>query len=194
MLLRELLNSLRSGNIYASMNWTIICLCNGMVPLVPSHSKFLYLIRLQVMLGLLSCQLNNFRPQRLPCSCSYGLLTHWGWIMHICICRLYHHWCNLWFVAHSVPSHYLNHCWIIVNLTLGNKLKWNFYQNITVFIQENAYLKMLFANWQPFFLGLNVLKQMARHETCNLPINLQSWSQNLWRQVLAVTISSCCIS
>ena len=39
----------------------------------------------------------------------------------------------------SVPSHYLNQCWIIINRTLRNKLQWNHYRNSYIFIQENAF-------------------------------------------------------
>ena len=38
-----------------------------------------------------------------------------------------------------MPSHYLNQCWNIVNLTLGNKLQWNLNRNSFIFIQENAF-------------------------------------------------------
>ena len=37
------------------------------------------------------------------------------------------------------PSHYLNHCWNIVNWTLVNKLQWNFNPNSNIFIQENTF-------------------------------------------------------
>ena len=37
-----------------------------------------------------------------------------------------------------VPSHYLNHCWIIIDLTLGSTFQWNLLQNTTYFTQENA--------------------------------------------------------
>ena len=37
------------------------------------------------------------------------------------------------------PSHYLNQCWNIVNLTLWNKLQFNVNQNSYTFIQENAF-------------------------------------------------------
>ena len=40
--------------------------------------------------------------------------------------------------AWLVPSHYLNQCCNIVNWTLGNKPQWNFNQNTTLFIHENA--------------------------------------------------------
>ena len=42
-------------------------------------------------------------------------------------------------VGWSTPSHYLDQCWNIVNLTLRNKLQWNFKQNSYIFIQENAF-------------------------------------------------------
>ena len=34
-----------------------------------------------------------------------------------------------------VPSHYLNHHWLVFN---WNKLQWNYSQNTTIFIYENA--------------------------------------------------------
>ena len=50
-----------------------------------------------------------------------------------------HHWLKLWLVTWSTPSHYLNRCWNIVNLTLGNKIQWNLNRYLYVFIQENAF-------------------------------------------------------
>ena len=38
-----------------------------------------------------------------------------------------------------MPSHYLTQCWVIVNWTLRNKLKWNYNQNTKFFIHENAF-------------------------------------------------------
>ena len=37
-----------------------------------------------------------------------------------------------------MPSHYLKHCWGIVNWTLMNKLQWNLYQSTKLFIHKNA--------------------------------------------------------
>ena len=50
-----------------------------------------------------------------------------------------HHWFRQWLVASPAPSHYLNHCWNIVNRTLGDKLQWNCNRNSNIFIQENAF-------------------------------------------------------
>ena len=73
-------------------------------------------------------------------STSMGLhLTHWGRVRHICVIKLIHHWFRQWFIAWPAPSHYLNQCWNIVNWILGNKFQWNFHQNTTIFIQENAF-------------------------------------------------------
>ena len=37
-----------------------------------------------------------------------------------------------------MPSHYLKQCWLIINWTLQNKLKWNSQWNLNFFIEENA--------------------------------------------------------
>ena len=56
-----------------------------------------------------------------------------------------------------MPRHYLNQCWNIVNLTLGDKLKSNINQNLNIFTKKHC--KVLFGKWQPFCLGLSVLNQ-----------------------------------
>ena len=55
-----------------------------------------------------------------------------------------------------MPSHYLNHCWNIVNWTLGNKFQWNFNRNSNIFIQENAFENVV-CEMASICLGLNVL-------------------------------------
>ena len=50
-----------------------------------------------------------------------------------------HHWFRWWFVAWSVPSHYLNQSWNIVNLNLRNKFQWNVNRNSYFFSQESAF-------------------------------------------------------
>ena len=54
-----------------------------------------------------------------------------------------HHWFWQWLVAWMGPSHYLNQCWNIVDWTLRNKLQWNLNQNSHIFIQENAFEKVI---------------------------------------------------
>ena len=55
-------------------------------------------------------------------------LTHWGRVTH-----------PGWRIYASVPNHYLNQYWFIVNWTLRNKLQWNFNQSYNSFGQENAF-------------------------------------------------------
>ena len=65
-----------------------------------------------------------------------------------------HHWFRKLLVAWLRPSHYLNQCCNVVNWTLRNKLQWNFNQNILL---KKMHLKVLFAKWWTFCVGLNVL-------------------------------------
>ena len=58
---------------------------------------------------------------------------------HISVTNLGHHWFRSWLLAWQAPSHDLNQYWNIVNWTICNKLQWNLYRNLHVFIQENAF-------------------------------------------------------
>ena len=70
-------------------------------------------------------------------SLGHNELTHLL-VPHICVGGYGQHWFRQWLVAYSVPSHYLNQCWVIINWTLRNKLQLNFDQNKKLFIHENA--------------------------------------------------------
>ena len=65
-------------------------------------------------------------------------LTHLSLVPNICVGVLDQHWFRQWLVAYSAPSHYLNQCWVIVNLNLRNKLQWNFIQHTKLFIHKKA--------------------------------------------------------
>ena len=64
-----------------------------------------------------------------------ALLTHWRQVTHICISRL----TIIGSDNGLSPSHYLNQCWNIVNLTPRNKLQWNIDWNSYISIQENGF-------------------------------------------------------
>ena len=89
------------------------------------------------------------------------------------------------------PSHYLNHCWNILNWTLGNKLQWNFKWNSNIFIQENAF-ENVGCEMASIYLGLNVLTHWllivwSKISTCcfqTYPINLERF---LWHCPQLVT-------
>ena len=67
-----------------------------------------------------------------------SVLTHLPLVPHICVSESGQHWFREWLGTHSGPSHCLNQCWVIVNWTLRNKLRRNFYQNTKLFIHKNA--------------------------------------------------------
>ena len=83
--------------------------------------------------GLTNIYLEN-RSLALPTMWLFNL-THWGRVTHICVAELGHHWFRQWFVACSVPGHFLDQCWLIVNWTPKNI--YIFYRNSYIFIQEN---------------------------------------------------------
>ena len=72
-----------------------------------------------------------------------------------------------------MPSHFLNQCWNIVNWTFGNKLQWNFNQNLNILIQEIVFenvvwktaailsrpqcVKCLYQSWSPVARFTNCL-------------------------------------
>ena len=63
--------------------------------------------------------------------------------MHIC-------------VAWTVPSHYVNQCWNMVNVTLRNKVLWNINRNSNAFCDENGFENVV-CEISTIYLGLNVL-------------------------------------
>ena len=102
---------------------------------------------LQIDILSISCEIALRRMPQNPSfqMCSFSdrynelfQLTHHPLVPHICINETGQHWFRYWLVAITVPSHYLNQCWIIVNWTLRNKLQGNFNQNTKFFIHENA--------------------------------------------------------
>ena len=62
--------------------------------------------------------------------CLFSMLSYWGRKTYICVGKLT--------IIGSDNGPYLDQCWNMVNLTLGNKFQWNFNRNSNIFIQENA--------------------------------------------------------
>ena len=83
---------------------------------------------------------NVFKLPHTDACLHWNVLTHLSQLLpHICVSELDHHWFRQWLVVCSVPSHYLNQNWLIVNWTLGNKFQWNFNRKSIIFIRENAF-------------------------------------------------------
>ena len=60
-------------------------------------------------------------------------------------------------------SHYLTQCRNTLNLTLGNKLQWNFNRKQYIFIMK-MHLKMSSAKWRLFRFGLNELNKQCQRK------------------------------
>ena len=76
--------------------------------------------------------------------CHLHTLTHLTEVPHIRVSELGQHWFRYWLVAYSTPSHYSNQCWVNVNQTLRNKLRWNFDQNKKKhFTRKNGFKKIV---------------------------------------------------
>ena len=61
--------------------------------------------------------------------------TQWGRLTHICVSKL-KSLVHIMACQLVPPSHYLNQCWNIINLTLRNTFQWNFIWNSYIFIQN----------------------------------------------------------
>ena len=58
----------------------------------------------------------------------WDMSTHLPLAPHICFSKLGQDWFRLRFVTCSVPNHYLNQHWLLVNWTIRNKFQWNLNQ------------------------------------------------------------------
>ena len=56
--------------------------------------------------------------------------------------------------AKSLSKPMLEYCWL--DPSVGNKLQWNLYRNLHIFIQENVFENVI-CKMVPICLGLNVL-------------------------------------
>ena len=134
--------------------------------------------------------MSTHQPKKLSHShyCWWLITKFCGWfdslrlnVAYICESKLGHHWFKQWLNTCSLPSHYLNQCWIIVKWTLANKFQWNLSQNTTFFIQENlienVVCKVASILSQPLCVCLDLC--------CNLPWfvnqNREIWPQQKFR-------------
>ena len=123
-------------------------------------------------------------------------------MLNIRISKLSKHWSRKWLVACSVPSPYLNQCWLIVNGTLGNKPQGNLNQNKNLFIHENAFKNVVCemvailsrGRWVKDKSTRIVGSVMAARVRC--PINSSSPSAaytRQWTESALVQVMACCL-
>ena len=85
------------------------------------------------------------------------ILTHWGRVMHICVSKL----TIIGSDNGLSPGRRQAIIWTNAEILLIGPLGTNFSEILTeihTFSFKKIYLKMLYGKWQPFCLGLNVLK------------------------------------
>ena len=83
-----------------------------------------------------------------------------------------------WLVACSVPSHYLDQCWLIVNWTLRNKLHRNSNKSTQLSFMKMS-LKMLFAKWCPRGRWVNLRWVLVYDlSVSKIKLNPINWSIN----------------
>ena len=82
-------------------------------------------------------------------------LAHLPSVPHIYASESGQHWFRLWPVSYSVPSRYLNQCWVIDNWTL----RWNLFkiQNVSF---TKMHMKISSAKWRPFCRGRDELASL----------------------------------
>ena len=71
-----------------------------------------------------------------------------------CVSELENHLFRSCLLACLAPSHYLNHCWFVVNSTPRNQIQWNF--NRIKKSSTKVRLKYRLQNGHHFVLGLNL--------------------------------------
>ena len=98
--------------------------------------------------------------------CILGSLIHWGRVMHICVG-------NLTIIGSDnglSPGRRQATTWTNVGILFIGPLGTNFSEmliEIHTFLFKKIHLKMSSGKWQPFCLGLNVLKSSSMDEQSN---------------------------
>ena len=117
-------------------------------------------------------------------SCQKGPICHayawqirpfWQDTLDICMNELGHHSSRKRLVAISVPWHYLNQCWLVVNWTSGNTFQLNLNQYSIISIQGNEFKNVKchnaghFVQGEMSWFGLNQLVWCWQSCMCDKP-------------------------
>ena len=108
-------------------------------------------------------------------------LTHWGWVMHICISKLtILDLDNGLSPGRCQASHYLNQGWNIVNWILRNKPQWNLNRNSYISIQENVFENIV---WK--------VAAILWHQYVNMNLRVVSYITTSYFVVWLVPVITC---
>ena len=115
------------------------------------------------------------------CAGLIHVLTHWGWVMHICVC-------NLTIIGSDnglSPGRSQAIIWTNAGILLIRTSGTNFSEILSemhTFSFKKMHLKMSSGKWRPFCLGLNELRVFSVSCHC-----LLSWSISAY--ILSLTVS-----
>ena len=119
---------------------------------------------------------------------TFGLLTHWGWVTHICISNLTIIGSDNGLLPGRRQAIICTNAGILLIWTLGTNFSETL-SEINTFSFKKMYLKMSSGKWWPFCLSLNVLisKPSCWDCLCRLEISL-------WRGGFKIIVQqiSCC--
>ena len=94
-------------------------------------------------------------------------------------------------IDNSLPSHYLNRCWVTVNWTLRNKLRWNINQN-TKFSFNKMHLTISPATWRPFSSGGDELMETRPLCECFIWRYIARNKKKIGNNMIAITHTCNC--
>ena len=139
------------------------------------------------------------QPWSIWANLSDESLTHWGWVMHICVSKLA--------IISSSNDFSPGRCqaiiWNNTGILLIEPLRTNFSEisiKIYTFSFKKMHLKMSSGKWRPFCLGLNVLRNdciiiskqnMAQSCACFVKYTIYSILEDL---ILSLSGMPCCVT
>ena len=102
-------------------------------------------------------------------------LTHWGWLMHTCICKLTLIGSDNGLVLNRQQAIIWTNARMLLIGSVGTNLITEILIKIYKFSLKKMHLKMLSGKWQPSCLGLNILNtaMMDHGVICHMGITLQ---------------------
>ena len=124
-----------SHSVYAPSQWETALQCNAVSCWLGSYTECsLHLVALcfVVVIGFMWIQAVTLRYIIIPCQLTHcGLVTPYGdW-------DLGQHWLKIMACCLTAPSHYLNQCWITINMVQWHSYKGSFPRDTSVIDYEN---------------------------------------------------------
>ena len=134
------------------------------------NKKVLYLLWLKSWINCKLCFCcvthwsldSRFVPSQWETALLCNDVSHWlssnlESALHIHASKRCHHYFRQWFITCSLPSDFLNQCWLIANMVPKEQTSMKFESNHKKNSSKKMHLKMLSAELVSFYSGLHVL-------------------------------------